>query len=242
MGDAPHIRDVGLEGLLITFSETLTDAGNRAALALRSLIKSANWPGVIETASTLTSTFVRYDPETLPRAALVDRVQDLLASQDWNDAPMPNNRRLLRIPVVLGGEEGPQFDAAIEAAGLTETQATEDVANTRLRVLTLGFAPGQAYLGSLPEPWNNPRLTNITPQVPQGALVTAIRQLIIFARPAPTGWLHIGQTAFRSYQPDAKRPFPLAPGDEVQFEPTSARDLPKLWDDPMGGARIESVP
>jgi len=87
----------------------------------------------------------------------------------------------------------------------------------RVRVLTIGFAPGQPYMGELPEHWNIPRQQGLTPSVPAGALVVAIRQLIVFQNAAPTGWRHIGQTAFSLFRPDGDPPFALTPGDELTF-------------------------
>jgi allophanate hydrolase subunit 1 len=69
-----------------------------------------------------------------------------------------------------------------------------------VRVLAVGFAPGQPYLGPLGEEWNLPRLKALQ-QVPAGALVQAISQFVLFTGPAPTGWRHVGQTAFRCFRP-----------------------------------------
>ncbi len=229
MSDAlPQIRDVGLNGLLVTFAHTLSEPANRAALAFRAAVDRAGWDGVAETATSLTSTFLRYDPLEVDRDWLADRLGLLLADRDWMAEPLPAGRRRWTIPAVLGGTEGPQFDEAAEAAGRSPEQAMQDIAKARVRVLTIGFAPGQAYLGDLPDRWNIPRLQSLTAQVPQGALVAAVRQLIVFTRPAPTGWRHIGQTAFRSYRPGTDMPFPLTPGDEVRFEPVSVAALTRL--------------
>ncbi len=239
--DFPRIRDVGLSGLLVTFADTMSEPANRAALAFRAAVEAAGWDGTGETATSLTSAFIRYDPAALDRGALHGLVSDLLASRDWTRAPLPPGRRLWRIPVVLGGEHGPQLDEAAEAAGLTPDRAAQEIAAARTRVLTIGFAPGQAYLGELPAHWNIPRQKDLTLSVPQGALVTAIRQLIVFARPTPTGWRHVGQTAFRSFRPGTDTPFPLNPGDEIAFDPVPAADLPALEGREDGGATSEAL-
>lgn len=240
-GTAPVIRDVGLSGLLVTFSGHLSEPANRAALAFRAATEAAGWDGIAETATSLTSAFIRYDPLDLDRGVLHGRVRDLLDSRDWTEAALPGGRRLWTIPAAFGGADGPQLDEAAEAAGLTADAAIAEIAQARTRVLTIGFAPGQAYLGELPEHWNIPRLKDLTPNVPQGALVAAIRQLIVFARPTPTGWRHIGQTAFDSFRPGSDTPFPLSPGDEIAFRPVSPQDLKKLTGRPDGGATSEQL-
>lgn len=97
-------------------------------------------------------------------------------------------------------------------------------------------------MGTLPENWDIPRQGGLTPLVPACAIVAAIRQLIIFPTATPTGWRHIGQTAFRGFRPDADEPFMLRAGDEVQFVPIEADELRRLsTDDPEHGGATTSV-
>lgn len=242
--DGPDIRDVGLTGLLVRFSDRLSEAANRAALAFRAEVEAAGWDGVAETATSLTSVFVRYDPLTTERNVLHTRLQALIDSRDWTAAALPAGRRHLRIPLVIGGDDGPQLKDAAKAAGLDTDTASQQIAQARLRVMTLGFAPGQPYMGELADHWNIPRLNELNKQVPGGSLVLAIRQLIIFTRPAPTGWHHVGQTAFECYRPKAEHPFALAPGDEVSFREVSPDELERIRatdDTGAGGAEVEDI-
>lgn len=240
----PLICEVGLSGLLIRFSDRLTDAANRANLAFRAAVEAEGIAGVEETSTALAATLITYDPLRLPLAGLRARVAALLESRDWSAAPLPPGRRLWRIPVAFGGEHGPQLAEAAGLAGLTETQALAEIAATRLRVMALGFAPGLPYLGAMPEHWNLPRQEGLTAQVPAGSVVTAIRQFNIFTNATPTGWRHIGQSAFRNFRPEAADPFALRPGDEVIFEPIGAGELADIRAGDRageGGARCEAM-
>lgn len=236
------IRDVGLCAKLVSFAEALSDEANRAALAFRAAVDAEGWPGVEETAISLASTFVRYDPLRLAPEDLEARLAALLRTRDWRAAGLPPGRRLWRVPVALGQEAGPQFEQAAALAGRAPAEAAAEILASRTRVLTLGFAPGQPYLGELPLHWDIPRMTELNPQVPGGALVVAIRQLIVFAGPAPTGWRHIGQTAFRCFRPEAEDPITLRPGDEVTFRAAPLDEIRALAADPLGGARAEALP
>ena len=240
----PMIRDVGLTAKIVSFADTLSDPANRAALAFRAAVDAQAWPGVEETAISLASTFIRFDPLVLEHDALEARLHSLLAAQKWADAPLPKGRRLWTIPVALGGAHGPQLADAAAAAGRTEEAAIAEILASRTRVLTLGFAPGQPYLGRLPEHWDIPRMTSLNPQVAGGALVVAVRQLIIFAGPAPTGWRQIGQTAFQCFRPGTSEPIAFRPGDEVQFRRVSAADLAAVQQEDgsgNGGATQEVI-
>lgn len=232
---APEIRTVGMTGLLVRFSGTLSEPANRAALALRAAIGAEAWEGVEETSTALTSVFVRFDPLGVDLAALEAKLKSLLYSRDWSAAALPSGRRLWRVPTVFGTALAPQLSEAAAEAGLSVEAAIENLAASTVRVLTIGFAPGQPYLGPLESCWDIPRQNALTRKVPEGALVLAIRQFVLFSAPNPTGWRHVGQTAFRCYRPGAEQPFALQPGDEMQFEPVSPEAFAEIRETDLSG-------
>ncbi|TLP61634.1 allophanate hydrolase subunit 1 [Parasedimentitalea maritima] len=239
----PVIRTVGLQGLLVTFADKLSEPSNRAALAFQGALEQGLMTGVIETSTSLASVFVRFDPSELSHDVLREQLQGLLADRDWYAAPLPEGRRFWRVPTVYGTDLAPQLAEAADAAGMTEAQAIDSLGSARVRVLTIGFAASQPYLGTLGEEWDLPRQTELTPMVPQGALVQAIRQFVLFTAPAPTGWRHVGQTGMRLFRPEMEDPFALRAGDELIFEPVARADFLRLReDDPLnGGATVSEI-
>lgn len=240
----PRILNVGLNGVLVNFSDKLSERANRAALAFRNRIEQTAPAGVVETSTSLTSAFVSYDPVLLPVETLHEYLSDLLKTEPWENAALPENRRLWRIPAAFGGKFGPQLNDAANLAGLTPEMAIKDLTAPRLRVLTIGFAPGQPYLGTLGEAWNIPRQTGLTKQVPNGAIAAAIRQLVLFTAETPTGWRQVGQTAFRGFRPESNTPFALRPGDEIQFSHIEAGEFEKIQrqdESGDGGAQWEPI-
>lgn len=227
--------------MLIRFAAELSEPANRAALALRAALERESWPGVEETSSTLVSAYIRFDPLHLSHAALRDRLRRLLESRDWYAAPLPQGRHLWRIPTVFDTRLAPQLDLAAQAAGLSLPEAVASLSQARVRVQTIGFAPGQPYLGRLAQAWDIPRQRQLSRRIPEGALAVAIRQLVLFSVATPTGWLHVGQTAVKLFRPEAKEPFMLRPGDEVQFQAVSGETLENLRHVPRGGAISEPI-
>lgn len=237
----PQIRTIGIDGFLVSFGDRLSEPANRAALAFREAIDLAGWEGARESATSLVSACLRFDPLVLDHATLRAALEELLRQRDWYTAPLPHGRRLWRVPTVFGGETAPQLIEAAAAAGLTPGEAVASIAETRVRVQTVGFAPGMPYLGELPPAWDIPRQTALTDKVPAGGLCVAIRQLVLFPVATPTGWRHIGQTGLRLFRPEAEKPFVLRPGDEVQFQAVAADTLYDLRQDPDGGATSEPI-
>lgn len=238
----PRIAWLGLDGLLVSFADRLSEPANRAALALRAAIESESWDGVEEVTTALASTYMRIDALAGDAEALRARLSALVDSRDWTQADLPSGRRLWRVPAVFGTDLAPQLDEAARLAGMTEAQAIESLSTTRLRVQTIGFAPGQPYLGELPPDWDIPRQTGLTPKVEIGALCVAIRQMTLFSVSTPTGWRQVAQTALRLFRPGAEDPFPLRPGDEVLFDPVDRGAYDRLQaSGPDGGAVAEPI-
>lgn len=242
MTDTPKIARIGLRGVVVTFGDSLSDHANRAAIAFRAAVDAEDWPEVQETASTLVSTFLSVDLTTTAYDDITHRLETLLATRDWYAAKLPPGRKLWTLPMCFDTAVAPQFDDAAQAAGLSPKDALTQLGQSRTRVITLGFAPGQPYLGLLPEVWDIPRQADLTPKVPIGALVIAIRQFVLFATTAPTGWRHIGQTAFRPFDPNREMPVAFTPGDEVRFAPITPAELAQLeTGDSLGGAEWEAL-
>lgn len=243
---SPRIVPVGLTGLLVTFSETLSEDANRAALSFRAAVEALDLDGISETTTSLTSTFVMFDPQILSRDSLCGRLEALLLRQDWSKGAMPANRKLWHIPAVFdGAAHGPQLAEAAALAGVDATTAVKEICSTTLQVLTIGFGPGVPYLGSLPENWNFPRQTALTKEVPAGAIAVAIRQIVLFPAPSPTGWRHVGQCAFRGFRPEQADPFALTPGDQIRYHAVSAVELAKIRAQDTtgdGGATWDPIP
>jgi len=241
----PRIADVGFGGMLVTFSDALTDAANSAALAFRAELEANRPVGLTETSTSLTSTFIAFDPHTLARETLRAQLIDLLGRRDWFAASLPEGRKLWTIPSVFGGDTfGPQLGEAAQLAGVSPDTAIAQLCETPLRVMTLGFAPGQPYLGSLPENWDLPRQTGLTKSVPIGAITVAIRQIVLFSASTPTGWRQVGQCAFHAFRPHHYAPFALTPGDEIRFVPISEADFLRIHernDSGDGGATWEAI-
>ena len=232
----PDLFPLGQDGILARFGDGF-QAQPAAALAFGRAVRDADLPGVTEVATALASTLVRFAPQVVTRDALTDTLHRIAVMPRAGDVSAAG--RLWTIPASFGGESGPQLSEAAQIAGMTPDAAIAQISATDLSVLAIGFAPGQPYLGHLPDRWDMPRQTDLTPQVPAGALVVALRQVVLFANPSPTGWRWIGTCALDPFRSDRADPFALRAGDRVRFTPTDADTIARLragQTDGLGGA------
>jgi len=134
----PQLLPLGLGGVLVRFGDTASETANRAALAFRAALAADPPPGMTEAATTLASVAVLFDPLAMPPAAMGDALRRRLDAADWFAAPLPEGRRLWRIPAAFGGAEGPGLAGIAEAAGMSPEDAVEAIRPHIARHLAAG--------------------------------------------------------------------------------------------------------
>ena len=122
--------------------------------------------------------------------------------------------RLHRIPVVY---DGPDLEVVASRLDLTPQKVVELHSGSIYRVFLVGFVPGWAYLGPLPDELVLPRRPIPRTQVPAGSVAIAGQQTGIYPLDTPGGWHLIGRTSVRLFLPDSDPPSLFRAGDRVKF-------------------------
>ncbi len=213
----PLVRQAGDSAVLIEFGATLDLSINAAAQAFDARLRECTIEGITEITPTLRSVLVRYDPLAIDSQALHQVLRTQLDQIDGVQAQAFAGRRRWLIPVAYGQQYGPDIQDVARLLDIDVDEVIRQHCEHRLRVLTLGFAPGFTYLGLLPESWDLPRLNYVKPEVPAGAISVAVRQTVMTSTPIPTGWRTIGQTPFSNFNLNIDPPFLIGSGDELSF-------------------------
>jgi antagonist of KipI len=125
--------------------------------------------------------------------------------------------RTVEVPVVYGGEYGPDLDAVARELGMSTEALVERHAAGDYTVAMIGFAPGFPYLSGLDPALALPRLATPRTRVPAGSVAIGGAQTGIYPRDSPGGWRILGRTPLRLFDPRRDPPALLAPGDRVHF-------------------------
>jgi len=136
--------------------------------------------------------------------------------------------RTVEIPVCYGGEFGPDLDEVAKAHGLSAAEVIKLHAARTYHAYFLGFAPGFAYLGDLPEKIATPRLETPRKKVPAGSVGIAGRQTAVYPFDTPGGWRLIGRTPLAVFRSDRKPMELISIGDQVRFRPIMREEFRKL--------------
>lgn len=190
--------------------------GPERAQAVAAALRTDRISGSAEVVAGLASVLVEIDPAVASPHEVLGSLQRAAAAAV--DRPPPGGRPRT-IPVIYGGEHGPDLVEVAEACGLSEEEVVARHASSHLRVLFNGFAPGFAYLGLLPSELRVSRLATPRTRTPAGSVAIAESMSGIYPADLPGGWRVIGRTPITLFDPRRDPPTYLAPADTVRFEP-----------------------
>lgn len=220
MSQSPGMRvvDSSDRSLLVALGEEISLAAQREVLRLTPLLRSAR--GVTNVHPAYASILIDFDPLAIGHRDMERAVAELYAQAA--DAPLPEPR-MVEIPVVYGGDYGPDLEAVAALTGHTPEEVVAIHSSASYLVYFLGFSPGFPYLGGLPESIAAPRLETPRKRVPAGSVAIGGRQTGVYPMASPGGWRIIGRTSLQLFQPDADPPVLLQMGDHVRFVPVAQR-------------------
>ncbi len=217
---APNVQPLADHGLLFTFGDRIDAELSRRIVRLAGEIEDRALPSVVDAVPSYTTLLLIIDPAVADREALRATVLGawvMIAARDTGDAAA----RDVVIPVVYGGEHGPDLDDVAQVTGMSQDEVIERHRNGIYQVGAIGFAPGFAFLIGLPPELAVPRRSTPRTLVPAGSVGIGGSQTGIYSLPTPGGWSLIGKTSLKMFDPDRDPPSLLMAGDRVRFEQVS---------------------
>ena len=203
-----RIHPLGDTALLAELGSRLDTALNTRAIGLAYALRRRR--DVRQAVAGYASVTVHFDPDQATHESLGAAIQRLAVKRPKMEVP----GRLHRIPVVYDGQD---IDEVATSLTLSRDEVIAIHTRPIYRVFLVGFVPGWAYLGPLPEELGLPRRHVPRTQVPAGAVAIAARQTGIYPLPVPGGWHLIGRTSVKLFLPDSDPPCLFRAGDRVKF-------------------------
>lgn len=220
----PRILACGDSALSVELSDTIDEAISERVIALAKSLSDEPVDGIEELAPTYRSLMVVYDPAVIRGRDLAATLHQRLHGLSVGSG----HARRFDVPVVYGGAVGMDLQELADMKGLTRSQLIELHASAEYRVYMIGFAPGFAYLGGLPELLHTPRLATPRQRIEASAIGIGGKQASINSVPGPSGWRFIGRTPLRLFDPVRPQPFLLVAGDRLRFRPVTEEEASQL--------------
>lgn len=225
---SPRFLPHGDAALVVEFGDRIDPAVNARVMALADALRRAPIAGVAELVPTFRSLLLHYDPLRLDFADLVAQARDAVAGL----ADFVPRRRRVTIPACYEGDLAPDLADVASLTGLTAEEVVRRHAGAEYAVYMIGFLPGFAYMGGLPERLHLPRLATPRLRVPARSLAIAMGMTAVYPLESPGGWRLIGAVPADLFDLAADPPALLRPGDRVRFRPVERAafdDLRAAW-------------
>jgi inhibitor of KinA len=223
--DAARFQPASDQSLLVYFDQQITLSAHQRVRKLLRLLEREPAAGIRNLNPAYCSILVTFDALQLNHVELEEILCGYIERLDA--MPLPGAREL-QIPTCYGGEFGPDLNEVAALHGMTPTQVIELHSSVTYLVYFLGFVPGFAYLGELPEALATPRLDTPRRSTPPGSVGIAGNQTGVYPFATPGGWRLIGRTPISMFRPDRDHMSFLSIGDRVRFTPISIAQFAAL--------------
>ena len=225
----PDVRFLltGDTSLSAEFGNEISESINAQIRAFTIALEKSGVPGIVELVPTYRSCMIHYDPGVISYRALTKRLEGLLGQLGSIKIP-PSD--VLEVPVLYGGEMGPDLAFVAEHAGISEQEVIDIHTSTEYLIYMLGFTPGFTYLGGMSDKIETPRLKQPRVIIPAGSVGIAGKQTGVYPIDSPGGWQLIGRTPVKMYDPNRETPILPKAGQYIKFRVIDQAEYDKIAD------------
>lgn len=233
----PNVRFLltGDTSLSAEFGNEISETINAQIRAFTIALENSKIPGIVELVPTYRSCMIHYDPGVISYGALTKRLRGLMDKLGSVEIP-PSD--VLEVPVLYGGEMGPDLPFVAEHAGLSEQEVVDIHTSTEYLIYMLGFTPGFTYLGGMSEKIETPRLKQPRVKIPAGSVGIAGRQTGVYPIDSPGGWQLIGRTPVKMYDPNRETPILPKAGQYIRFRAIDQAEYDRIAAEAEAGAYV----
>jgi KipI family sensor histidine kinase inhibitor len=200
--------------LLIVFGNAISPQLHARVIGLFQALRAKPDPRIRNLHPGYTSVLIDFDPLQTSHEELAEIVAQLTNAAASQDGGRSN---VVSIPVCYDAEFGPDLLELANYAKISPEEVIRLHSSATYLVYFLGFSPGFAYMGGLPEKLHMPRLATPRGQVAGGTVGIAGSQTGVYPVDSAGGWRLIGRTPWHLFDPSTDPPTRLQPGDVVRF-------------------------
>lgn len=218
------VMSAGDTALVVDFGNRIEQRISERVVALGQSLSEQKISGISEIVPTIRSLIIYYEPLIASSGALqalIDATMSGLLVQE-------SSGRLWQVPICYDPTLALDLTYVADSCGMTPAEVVELHSSIKYHVYMLGFLPGLAYLGDLPDALALPRRESPRLKVPAGSVGIGGKMTCIYPMETPCGWHLIGQSPAALWAQDGHADALLSAGDKVQLQPISLREFEHL--------------
>lgn len=220
------IKPLGDSALIVQLGDGVDPLIHERAQNLTDLLNLHQFNGFIEAVPAYNNVTVYYNPFIVYQTSYkTGKTSFQKVSAYINElimrSPHKNHSKenIVKIPVLYGGEEGPDLEYVANYHNLTPEEVIHIHSSQDYLVYMLGFAPGFPFLGGVDPRVATPRKETPRQAIAPGSVGIAGEQTGVYPLETPGGWQIIGRTPRKLFLPEQSPPTLLQPGDKIRFVP-----------------------
>ena len=219
------IKVMSERAILVYFGDEINEEIHNQIQVDIQLLNEKSIEGITEIICGYTNICVHYEPLKIKKSvqkfegnSISEKVKTFLQYTLKGDHPISQaESRVVEIPVIYGGEYGPDLAYVAEQNNLTPQEVIDIHTGGDYLVYMLGFAPGFPFLGGLDKRIATPRRQTPRLKIEAGSVGIAGEQTGVYPLATPGGWQIIGRTAVDLFLPSETPPTLLRAGDRIRF-------------------------
>jgi len=229
---ACDIEALADDAWLLRFGDRIDPDLNAAVHAMAARLRASNPSWLRDLVPAFASLGVFFDATVDPARVHAHLLALVEAGASDGPLSMPSRKEaensVVEIPVLYGGEHGPDLESSAAELGLSPDELIRRHAAGDYTVAMIGFAPGFPYLSGLDPALALPRLATPRARVEAGSVAIGGAQTGIYPRESPGGWRLLGRTPWALFDATRELPSRLQPGDRVRFVAIDADGFDRL--------------
>ena len=219
------IKVLSERSILVYFGDSINEETHHKIQIAVHLLNEQSIEGITEIICGYTNICIHYEPLKIKKSvqhyagnSISEKVITLLQHTLQGDHSRASaESRVVEIPVLYGGEYGPDLAYVAEQNNLTPQEVIDIHTGGDYLVYMLGFAPGFPFLGGLDPRIATPRRQTPRLKIEAGSVGIAGEQTGVYPLATPGGWQIIGRTAVDLFLPNETPPTLLRAGDRIRF-------------------------
>ena len=217
----------GETGLVVELGNEISPEINNKIKQLIDFFDSRTVLGIIEILPTYRSLLISYNPLEISIEKLKEIIEQAFQNSE-TDESKGLFREIIEIPVLYGGELGPDLNFVANHNQLSPEEVVKIHSSEEYLIYMIGFTPGFPYVGGMSERISTPRLQTPRTKIPAGSVGISANQTGIYPVESPGGWQLIGRTPLRLFDYRKENPFLLDAGHYLSFKPIDQNEFKKI--------------